>query len=435
VKPEPKSSLFRKILHTFATLAFGQGSSIAAGIATARLYGPSGKGVLALAAILLGFAYTAADGVRQAVSYQIGSEKREPRAVWHTALRVVGVTGLIGTAILLVLWRFSPSETSIAYLYVALAFPFALFVQAAGMLYILRDRVEKINVQNALTIGGGYSLLTLAIVIVFRAPVWVVLSTWVVTYVAAAFWAETGVPEMLGHEPVGDRTGLLREQLFFASKVALSSTITLLALRVDVFIITALLSTSVLGIYTMALAAAEITWNVSKAVLWSASGRIATLDFGDSAALCAQLVRCLVAFQFATGIVLFAFGPWLIDHVYGARFHEAGGVLRVLLPGVVFYSADGVLSNFIAVRAARPGLLLVLECVTLVLTAAITFVSISRLGVYAGAWAHTISYIVSYVVKMTIFVRLTGTPVAAMVLPRYSDLPGFLRLRSVAAEA
>ena len=135
----PKSSLFRKTLHTFATLLFGQGASIAAGIATAHAYGPAGKGVIALAAILAGFAVTTGDGVRQAVAFQVGREKRDARAVWGTALRVVAVTAPLGAAILLLLWRLSPGQP--AYLYAALAFPFALYVQCAGVIYLLRDHV------------------------------------------------------------------------------------------------------------------------------------------------------------------------------------------------------------------------------------------------------------------------------------------------------
>ena len=425
----PKSSLFRKILHTFVILLFGQGSTIAAGIATARAYGPDGKGVIALTWVLLGFALAAAEGVREAISYQIGREKLEPHAVWHTALRVLAVTSFAGTAVLVAIWLVSGKS---AYAYAAAAFPFAVYVQAAGMLYVLRDKVEKINVQNAATIGGGTSIITLGLILIFHAPLWVMLSAWVGTYVAAALWAATGVPEMLGTQPAGDPRGMWREQVVFGSKVALSATITLLALRVDVFIISALLSPAVLGIYTLALASAEATWNVSRAALWSAAGRIATLDFHDSAALCARLARSLVAVQLAAGIALFVCGPWLIDHVYGTRFHDAGRALRLLLPGAVFYSADGVLSNFISVRAARPGLLLMFECITLVLIAGITFVTISRLGVYAGALAHSTAFLVSYVLKTTVFVRLTGMTAWDVLIPRFSDLPQALRVRMLA---
>jgi O-antigen/teichoic acid export membrane protein len=389
--------------------------------------------VLALSSILLTFALTTADGVRDAVAYQIGREKCDARAVWGTALRVIAVTAPIGVGILLLIWRFSNGQQ--AYLYAALAFPFAMYVQAVGIVYLLRDRVERINIQNASTIGGGGSLLTLALVLIFHAPLWVVLTAWVVTYVAAAIWATTGVPDLLGRGPIGERAGLLREQVVFASKVSLTSNVTLLALRVDVFIVTAMLSPALLGIYTLALATAEVMWNLSRAVLWSSVGKIATLDFQESAELCARIVRSIVGLQFCAGIVLFAFGPWLIDLVYGTRFNESGNVMRLLLPGVIFYSADGMLSYFISVKSARPGLLLGMECATLVLTAAITFLSISRLGIYAGALAHTISYLVSYSVKVAIFVRLSGIRPLDVLLPRPADLPGAFRLRSAGGKA
>ncbi len=427
MSPGKETSLLRKTLHTLATLVFGQGASILAGIATAHAFGPVGKGIIALSGILLNFAFTTADGVRDAVAFQIGREKLEARAVWRTALRVIAVTAPLGSAILLVLWRFSPDQP--AYLYSALAFPFAFYIQAVGMIYLLRDRVEQINVQNAVTIGGGGSLLTLALVVIFHAPLWVVLSAWVATFVVGTIWATAGVPALLGREPIGDTAGMLRQQLVFASKVSLTSNVTLLALRVDVFIVTAMLAPALLGIYTLALASAEVMWNLSRAVLWSSVGKIATLEFADSAELCARIVRSIVALQLCAGAVLFAFGPWLIDHIYGARFDQSGNVMRLLIPGVIFYSADGMLSYFISVRAARPGLLLGMECITLVLTAAITFLSISRLGIYAGALAHTTSYLVSYLVKVVIFVRLSGISPVDVLLPKPADLVGSFRLR------
>jgi O-antigen/teichoic acid export membrane protein len=421
-----KPNLLRKIFHTFATLVFGQGASIAAGIATAHAFGPSGKGVLALGMILLTFAVTTADGVRDAVAYQIGREKLEPRAVWGTALRLLGVLAPIGAGFFFVLWRFSPGQ--LAFLFAAIAFPFALYVQAAGVLYQLRDRIEKINVQNAATIGGGISIVTLALVTLFHASVETVLLLTAAAYAAAALWAMSGVRELIGGRANLRAVGLIREQIVFGSKVALSSNVTLLALRVDVFVVGALLSPSLLGIYTLALSTGEVLYNVSRAVLWSSTGQIATLDFEASAALCARIVRTLVALQAVAAALLFAVGPWLITLVYGARFAESGGVLRLLLPGVIFYSADGMLSYFIAVKSARPGILLAMECVTLCLTFAITYFAIARIGIYAGALAHTIAFLVSYAVKSTIFVRLSGLAPRDVLLPRRSDLAGLVRL-------
>ncbi len=69
-----------------------------------------------------------------------------------------------------------------------------------------------------------------------------------------------------------------------------------------------------------------------------------------------------------------------------------------------------------------------MECVTLVLTAAITYFAIARIGIYAGALAHTIAFLLSYGVKTTIFVRLGKVGWREILVPRWSDFAGLLRL-------
>ena len=307
-----------------------------------------------------------------------------------------------------------------AYLFVAIAFPFALYVQSIGIVYLLRDRVERINVKNSLTIGGAGSLATLVLAVA-HASLAVVMSVWVLTYVVAACWNTAGLRTMLGGAPDLRAGTVARDMIGFATKAALSANVTFLALRIDVFIVGALLSPATLGIYTLALGLGEVMWGLSRALLWSATGRIATLDPAGSAALTARCVRTIVALQCVAAASLFAVAPWVVPTVFGPRFAQAAGVLRLLLPGMVLYGADGLLSYFIAVRAARPGLLLALECVTLAVCASVTFATIATLGLYAGALANTIAYVLSYAVKSAVFVRLSGTPARDLLVPRPGD--------------
>jgi O-antigen/teichoic acid export membrane protein len=423
-------SLAQKTLHTFATLLFGQGASIAAGIATAHAFGPVGKGVIAFAGVLLTFAFNMAEGIKDAIAFQVGKERRALRDVWYAALRLIGVVGLLGTAIFLGLFLHDRAQP--AFLYVAIAFPFALYVQTIGIAYILRDRVESINVKNALTIGGGYSLVTLALVLVFHIPVWAVLAVWIVAYVVATIWSSAGLPHLLADAdatPRSDAAGLVREQMTFAAKSALSANVTFLALRIDVFIVSALLSPASLGIYTLALASGEVMWQVSRSVIWSSSGRVATYEMNESAALVARIVRSLVAVQLVVGIALFIAGPWLIAHIYGARFAQSGAILRLLLPGLVLYSADGMLSYFIAVRAGRPALLVGLETITLVVCGTVTYLAVPRFGMAGAAVADSIAYVLAFAVKVTIFSHMGRFSIAQVLVPRASDVPEFVALR------
>ena len=421
-------SLTQKTLHTFATLLFGQGASIAAGIATAHAFGPAGKGVIAFAGVLLTFAFNMAEGIKDAIAFQVGKERRALRDVWYAALRLIGAIGVLGTLVFLGFYLHDPKQP--AFLYVAIAFPFALYVQTIGVAYILRDHVESINVKNALTIGGGYSLATLALVLIFHIPVWAVMAIWIAAYVVAAIWSSAGLPRLLAESEARSKaTGLVREQIVFAAKSALSANVTFLALRIDVFIVSALLSPASLGIYTLALASGEVMWQVSRSVIWSSSGRVATYEINESAALVARIVRSLVAVQLVVGIALFIAGPWLIAHIYGHRFAESGAILRLLLPGLVLYSADGMLSYFIAVRAGRPALLMGLETITLVVCGTVTLLAVPRFGMAGAAIADSIAYVLAFAVKVAIFSRMGRFSIADVLVPRASDVPEFVALR------
>jgi O-antigen/teichoic acid export membrane protein len=427
-----RGGLARKTLHTFATLLFGQGASIAAGIATAHAYGPAGKGIIAFAGILLTFAVTTADGLKSAIAFQVGSRRRDARAVWRAALRLMAVLGPLGTAIFLGLYLHAPDR--VAYLYVAIAFPFSMYVQAVGIVYALRDRVERINVKNALTIGGGYSLAIFALVLLFHVPVWVVMSVWIAGYALAAIWSSFGlrdllVPETNGKVLLANAPSLMREQLVFAAKSALSANVTFLALRIDVFIVSASLSPEALGVYTLAISTGEVMWQLSRSLIWSSSGRVAMLPLDESADLVARVVRSLVAVQLVVGVALFVAGPWAIAHVYGSRFAESGALLRVLLPGLVLYGADGMLSYFIGVRAGRPALLLALETVTLVACGGLTLLAIPRVGLAGAALADTVAYVLSFAIKVGFFVRIAAMSPLRVLVARPSDVPAFVALR------
>jgi O-antigen/teichoic acid export membrane protein len=305
-----------------------------------------------------------------------------------------------------------------------------MYVQAIGIVYILRDRVERINVQNSATIGGGYALVVLALVVFAHVSVSAVLIVWVAGYAIAAVWNTFGLRELLGvRTPLVAEPGDLRRHIGFAAKSALSANVTFLALRVDVFIVGALLSPEALGLYTLAISTGEVMWQVSRAVIWSSSGRVATLPIAESAALTARIVRSLVAVQLAAGVVLFLAGPWLIAHVYGARFAASGGVLRLLLPGLVFYSADGMLSYFIGVRAGRPGLLLGLESVTLAVCAGLTLAAVPHYGIAGAAVADTVAYVLSFAIKVVFFSRIGSVALDRVLLARPSDVPAFVRVR------
>jgi O-antigen/teichoic acid export membrane protein len=424
----PKRSLALLTANTFANIVLGMIAQIALGIAVARTLGPAGKGTITYAGYLLIFAVSTADGLRDAISYQIGKRGLDAPHVWGAALRVIAVAGAAGCLIFLVLAWFVPFQRA-AFLAAAVGFPFVVYLQTVNVLYQIFHHIERINWRNTLTVSAGAPLVTLLLLVAFGIGVPAVLGILVASYVVAAVWNSFGLSKLIGGPSRFDRADLVRDQIGFGAKAALSSTLSFLALRIDVFIVAALLSPAALGIYSLALASGEVMWVFSRSLSWAAGGRIATDAYEDAVALAARITRSSLAIHILVAIVLFIIGPALIDLVYGGRFSAAGPLLRILLPGFVLYGSDATLSYFIAARAGRPGLLLGFQSLTFVLCAALTLLGISRLGLAGAAWADTIVYVLAFSLKAGYFVRLTGVSPLALLCARPSDVPAQLRTR------
>lgn len=403
----------------------GQVALIATGITIARTFGPEGRGVWVYAGTLIAFAIAAAEGIRAAVAHQAGAKGHAMRDVWGLARAVAIAAGLAGSATFGALWLANPDQP--AYLFNALAFPFALYVQSIGVIYQLRDRIETSNIINTATINVAGPLVTFVLVAFLHASVQVALAVWVTSYALAALIASAGLPDLLAARPRLRERTFVRDQVTFASKAALSAGVTFLSRRVDVLVVAACLGARELGIYTLAVATAELLFQVSNALTWAATGRLTTRPLDQAVRLLARIVRTLVATQAVGAAALFVVGPWLIVHVYGQAFAESGLVLRLLLPGVVCYSADAALSYFIAVRAGRPGLLFGFEGSFFALGAVLSLVGVKFFGSGGVAVADTATFVVSYVVKLRYVARTYGLSARDVLIVRPSDVPPRLR--------
>jgi len=377
------------------------------------------------------FGVAGAEGLRNAIAFQFGTEGHALARVWRTALATLALLAPAGSLAFLALWLHDRSQ--LAFLFVAIAFPFAAFLQTVNIVYLVRHAVERMNTQNAWTVGAGSSLATLIAVLIFHASIVVVLAIWAGGYLAASLWAAAGLPGLLrrsADDPPQERSKpkLWSEQARFSLKGGLSAVVTLLALRVDIIIVGSTLTKSSLGIYTTALALAELLTTLSRSVTWATTGRISTGPRAAAALLTAKVIRLLLAGQTAAAAVVFVAGPYAIHLLYGQRFDGAGLLLRIVLARVVVYSVDGVVSYFISVRAGRPGMQFAFELGTLALCAGSTAIAVHPFGLVGAAAAATATFLIAFAVKLRYFTRVAGLRPRDVLWPRLDDLPPTLRL-------
>jgi O-antigen/teichoic acid export membrane protein len=414
-----KRGLLAQTAHTFVSILSGQGAMIAAGIAISRVYGPDGKGQTSYAGIAIMLGIAIADGLGAAIANRVGHSNEKPAVAYAAALRLVVVIASPLIVAMTVIAMLVPSQHTL--MYVAVALPFAIYLQTMNGFYLVRHQVERTNYANLATnVGAAFAMLV--VILVFHAPLSWVLGIWTLGYVAGAIVVWSGLRDIARIAGSAAVSASLRAQRMFATRSSSAAVMTFFSVRLEVFIVSVVFSGANLGQYTLALAAGEVMWQVSRAISWSAYGRVATLPFEAAAALTARITRTVVACEVAMALVLFIAGPRLITLVYGAAFAPAGGLLRILLPGMAIYAADSILTYFISVKAERPGYVMRIEAATLAVCVVVTLATIKPLGIVGPALATTLGYLTSFVLKTAFVARRTGCSPRDLLLLRREDV-------------
>lgn len=433
------SSLLRNIIRTFSTQMGCQLITIAAGIVIARMIGPTGKGFVSYAATAATLVSVFFYGFSDAVFYQFGKQKYPARAVYNAIMRVTLLAVGLAVPVLVVIALAVPSQLPLAA--AAAAIPFLLYMQLTTPFLLVCEKILATNIR-ALTQSLGIAVVTIPLLLFTHLGLSAVVGVWILFYIVNAVQSYWAMRPILASSAPADEAPkeLAREQVSFGSRAAGASIAGYLNLRVDVFVVSAMLSATALGWYTLAIASGEMLWQVTRAVVWPALGRIGSDSLADAALLVARLTRNILLIVGILGIVAFAIGPWLITHVYGEAFAPAGVALRWVLPGLVVYAAEVALSKFILLQLGRPFTLIWIQSLAAAVCAAVTIVTAGQFGIVAAAAATSLTKLVVTAVLITVFTRATKIPAAKLLIiqpedwVRYTDALGAmlrtLRLRS-----
>ncbi len=396
------------------------------GIVIARTIGPSGKGFLSYAMTAVGFVSVFFYGFSDSVLYQIGKQKYDPRSVNAAAITILAVVLTIVVPIFIAVAVFIPSQRPLAA--AAAALPFAMYIQVVTPFIMLRNNVGLLNVIS-LAQGFGTALCTIPLLLFAHLGLPAALAVWLFFYVAAALraaWAMRPIAQTSAHVP--SAPNVLNEQAKFGLRAAGSSTAGYLNMRIDIFVVSIMLSPAALGWYTLAIGSGELMWQVSRAFVWSAMARIGSDPFAESAALVARLTRNTLAIVGSLGIVAFIAGPWLIVHVYGEGFAQAGAALRWALPGLVAYAAEVALTKFVVLQLGRPLAIVWVQLSAAALCAALTIATVGKFGINAAAGATSFTYLMVTVLLVSIFVRETKIPLHRLLLVQVEDFAHYTAL-------
>jgi O-antigen/teichoic acid export membrane protein len=435
-RPDGPSPLARDALVTIATRVGLAVLIFATDVALARLLGPAAKGRFALvllysqlAALVVGW------GMDQALGVVSARDPASARRGFANAVVWTAVVG--GSAVLVSLWAYGvpadgrprgpltaliPNLSASQFAFAALALPGELFF-ALGLFAILgRQRVVAYGAVRLLR-RGILLIAALAAAAIARLSLDVALGLNLVALGAAAL-AIIAVARRDGIAGLRPDAGVLREELAFGSRALPGTLAERLQFRADAFLLNVLVDVRATGIYSVAQGLAETLWYVPNALGVVMFSR-AVDPHADAGRIAAVLTRTTLALAAALAIPAFLLGPRLVRFVYGSTFADAGVALRLILPGIVAYSAVAILSRYITGRG-RPGTATLIFGAGLAVNVGANLLLIPAYGLAGAALASSASYLLTAALMVTVFCRLSGRGVRETLLVRPSDGRAFV---------
>ncbi|KPJ64853.1 hypothetical protein AMK68_00380 [candidate division KD3-62 bacterium DG_56] len=435
----PPQTFSRQVSLTFGGEMTRQVLVFGGGVLVARLLGPEGKGIVVVTGLLL------------LLLGLVGSLGVEAANVYLTGRRDYAVKDLIANSVLIALIASPPlmiatlvalpllQQTALrgvpaAYVWlVTLALPAVLFQK---YLYQILWGQQRFRTAIAILVAQSvFDLTLLAILVVgFRlGVVGAVIPLAVRPFTNGVLCARalrqpirTYLPRLRGE--------VFRRALHYGVRAQAGGLVQFVNYRLDLLLVSALLSPARAGIYSVSVAVSELLWLLPNAMGRVLFPRTAGSDPEVANRFTPLVCRMTVLLSCVSAVVLAAVARFLIPAFYGARFADAVLPLLVLLPGAVMFSLTRVIGPDLMGRG-KPQYNSYAAALAAVVTVVLDVVLIPRMGITGAALASTVAYGLGAVATLLWFLRFSGVRMGEVILPRYGDLRSVRLRRAIKRES
>ncbi|MEH7384302.1 flippase [Bacillus sp. JJ1521] len=367
-------------------------------------------------------------GINSATIYYVSRKEVDINTAFNTnvftALLLSLIGMIIGVITILLLGDSKFSEIDPAYLYLILAgLPFMFLMT---FLQTVFQGLENFKMFNTILVIQQFSnLLFVAVLIVvfdfhlfgsllafmigFAITVVVIFIVFITKYNVTIHIKYFSVP-------------FLKKTIGYGLKAHVSNMMTFLNYRLDLLLVGYFLNLSSVGIYSAALNVGERISIFSQAISSVLLPRVASLDTTEGRNKITTIVtRNLTLFIILLSLVLFFLSDFVFQLLFGPKYSSSSIILKLLLPGLAVLSIEKVLSNDLAGRG-KPELNMYVSFVNVILNVILNLILIPPYGIEGAAIASTITYIISFIMKVFIFKKESGESISSILIIKKHDV-------------
>ena len=390
-------NIFKDSSYLFTSNILLVAMSLVTGVLTARFLGPEGKGGLYLVLQASSLASLVLSGGLGS-SYQYHLKKRlldQSAIISHALVQSVIVIALLllvcaGHGYLPGGWFRDTFSSDLAFPIIGATILNIWILYANSILMTFESGIRTSSILSVLSSVVNMTLLALFIW-GLGWGIWGAIAAYLVSLAVRLF--PTAVT-LLKREPLRMEIAWRRHSpmLFtfgfssFICNLMLSS-----VFRVDVFIVNSLAGVAAVGVYSVAVAFAEMALMAPSAIGIALFSHLPGVSDSEQLEIVAKSSRITVFLAFVGGLVLVLISRPLVLLLMGESFAGAVAPLVILVPGLVMMSANYVFANYYSSQG-RPLISAYCFSVGLLVDVAANYLLIPGMGIKGAALASSIAY-------------------------------------------
>lgn len=414
---------FRSVTITFLTNIILFLIAFANTTITSRFLGTSGKGVVGVSStvvnfsiILLGFGFASAN------VYYIGRMKKDIGSVIGNNIMVAlcSIAALIPFYFLNLKYHFSilNNVSNLVLIYTLVMVPPFIMKSAFSNVLLGLKEIKLYNIMNVLDSSLNI-LLLIIFLLISRQPSSAVLASMIESTILCIIEMYVFTKKLAIKIKVDLK--LVREMYNYGMKAQIGNLVQMINYQLDVFVVNAYCSTSLVGIYTLAVYIGQ--------TLWKITGSVSTIIFPMAASSTDEkemyrfsnmVTRITFTLILILSLLMALLSRPVIIFVFGSSFAYASVSLLLLLPGISIFSISNILAQHLA-GTGKVKYNMISSMISAVITVILDFTLIPRMDIIGASITSSLSYITFTIMTLIFYMRESGSKLSDIIIMKKED--------------